>query len=408
MKQNKLSEQISKYIVTQMIIVTLLLTIGACNQNPNIPEGSTLSPQEIARIDEWQARAEPFMNMFEYVTYPDHVEIETFLDPAMENFTEYINNQGKYAVTELVVPAYIEGLPVSVIREGAFGEYFRNASLRSRGECLQKIELPPTVTEIRDYAFKRCLRLAYIEFSDNVQEIGEGAFYECKALRRLKIPDGITEIKDNTFYQCNALSELIIPDSVTSIGAHAFYATRELKNVIFPQNLITIEDFYSIPSGFMRSITAPNCGDFYCVGKDNSIALKCFSLEKFVTVPAGIDIVVVNFDNNDVVETITFSGSVRRVVNCINGMSNLKKVIFEEGVEELRACWFSSVPNLTEVYFPTSIRSSVTSVWETMSSSLDASDFNDQLILYVKEGSYMDEYFTTNNYVPRGARIVYY
>ena len=391
-----------------VILAALLLILCSCSDNSDEPEETTMSPEELAKIDEWQTRAEPFMEMFEYITYPDHVEIETFIDPATENWTEYINTHGKYAVKELVVPAYIEGLPVTVIRERAFGEYYHGASLRSRGECLQKIELPPTLTEIGDYAFKRCLRLAYIEFSDNLHELGEGAFYECKALRSLKIPDGITEIKDNTFYQCNALSELIIPDSVTSIGAHAFYATRELKNVIFPQNLITIEDFYSIPSGFMRSITAPNCGDFYCVGKDNSIALKCFSLEKFVTVPAGIDIVVVNFDNNDVVETITFSGSVRRVVNCINGMSNLKKVIFEEGVEELRACWFSSVPNLTEVYFPTSIRSSVTSVWETMSSSLDASDFNDQLILYVKKGSYMDEYFKKNEYESRGANIVYY
>ena len=391
-----------------LILAALLLILCSCSDNSDEHEETTMSPEELARIDEWQARAEPFMDMFEYVAYPDHVEIEAFIDPAMDNWSEYINTQGKYAVKELVVPAYIDGLPVTVIRERAFGEYYRGSTRRSRGEYLSKVVLPWTVTEVEKEAFSYCLLLTHIELSDNLHELGEGAFYECKALRSLKIPDGITEIKDNTFYQCNALSELIIPDSVTSIGAHAFYATRELKNVIFPQNLITIEDFYSIPSGFMRSITAPNCGDFYCVGKDNSIALKCFSLEKFVTVPAGIDIVVVNFDNNDVVETITFSGSVRRVVNCINGMSNLKKVIFEEGVEELRACWFSSVPNLTEVYFPESIKSSVMSVWETMSSSLDASDFNDQLILYVKEGSYMDEYFKKNDYESRGANIVYY
>lgn len=391
-----------------LILAALLLILCSCSDNSDEHEETTMSPEELARIDEWQARAEPFMDMFEYVAYPDHVEIEAFIDPAMDNWSEYINTQGKYAVKELVVPAYIEGLPVTVIRERAFGEYYRGSTRRSRGEYLSKVVLPWTVTEVEKEAFSYCLLLTHIELSDNLHELGEGAFYECKALRSLKIPDGITEIKDNTFYQCNALSELIIPDSVTSIGAHAFYATRKLKNVIFPQNLITIEDFYSIPSGFMRSITAPNCGDFYCVGKDNSIALKCFSLEKFVTVPAGIDIVVVNFDNNDVVETITFSGSVRRVVNCINGMSNLKKVIFEEGVEELRSCWFNAVPNLTEVYFPESIKSSVMSVWETMSEMKYGTDFNDALTFYVKKGSYMDEYFKRNNYESRGANIVYY
>ena len=367
-----------------------------------------MSPEELALIDEWQARAEPFMDMFEYVAFPDHVEIEAFIDPAMDNWYEYINTQGKYAVKELVVPAYIDGLPVTVIREGTFGEYYHGASLRSRGECLVKIELPPTLTEIRDYAFKRCLRLAYIEFSDNVQEIGEGAFYKCEKLRRLKIPDGITEIKENTFYQCISLSELIIPDSVTAIGAHAFYGTRELVDVVLPPNLTTIADFYSIPTGFMQSLKGLECGDFYCAGKDNSIALRCYSTQKHVTVPAGIETVVMWFENNDIVETITIPGSVRRVVNLIDGKPNLKKVVFEEGVEELRSCWFNAVPNLTEVYFPESIRSSVMSVWETMSEMKYGTDFNEALTFYVKKGSYMDEYFKKNNYKERGANIVYY
>lgn len=391
-----------------LILAALLLILCSCSDNSDEHEETTMSPEELARIDEWQARAEPFMDMFEYVAYPDHVEIEAFIDPAMDNWSEYINTQGKYAVKELVVPAYIEGLPVTVIRERAFGEYYRGSTRRSRGEYLSKVVLPWTVTEVEKEAFSHCLLLTHIELSDNLHELGEGAFYECKALRSLKIPDGITEIKDNTFYQCNALSELIIPDSVTSIGAHAFYATRELKNVIFPQNLITIEDFYSIPSGFMRSITAPNCGDFYCVGKNNSIALRCYSTQKHVTVPTRIETVVMWFENNDIVETITIPGSVRRVVNLIDGKPNLKKVVFEEGVEELGSCWFNAVPNLTEVYFPESIKSSVMSVWETMSEMKYGTDFNDALTFYVKKGSYMDEYFKKNNYESRGANIVYY
>ena len=391
-----------------LILAALLLLLCSCSDSTEEPEETTMSPEELAKIDEWQARAEPFMDMFEYVAFPDHVEIEAFIDPAMDNWYEYINTQGKSAVKELVVPAYIDGLPVSVIREGTFGEYYHGASLRSRGECLVKVELPPTVTEIGDYAFKRCLRLAYIEFSDNVREIGEGAFYKCEKLRRLKIPDGITEIKENTFYQCISLSELIIPDSVTAIGAHAFYGTRELVDVVLPPNLTTIADFYSIPTGFMQSLKGLECGDFYCAGKDNSIALRCYSTQKHVTVPAGIETVVMWFEHNDIVETITIPGSVRRVVNLIDGKPNLKKVVFEEGVEELRNCWFNAVPNLTEVYFPASIKSSVMSVWETMSEMKYGTDFNEALTFYVKKGSYMDEYFKKNDYAGRGAKIVYY
>ena len=391
-----------------LILAALLLILCSCSDNSDEHEETTMSPEELARIDEWQARAEPFMDMFEYVAYPDHVEIEAFIDPAMDNWSEYINTQGKYAVKELVVPAYIDGLPMTVIREKAFGEYSRGQSIRSRGEALVKIELPWTVTEIGKETFSYCYGLTHVELPNGLQEIGEGAFLQCAKLISLKIPDGITEIKDNTFYQCNSLSELIIPDSVTAIGSHAFYGARELKNVVLSANLTTIEDYYSIPSAFIRNITVPNRGDFYCVGKDNSIALKCFSIEKTVTAPEGIETVVVNFDNNDIVETLIFPGSVKRVVNCISGMDNLKKIVFEEGVEELGSCWFNAVPNLTEVYFPESIKSSVMSVWETISEMKYGTDFNDALTFYVKKGSYMDEYFKKNDYESRGANIVYY
>ena len=122
-----------------VILAALLLLLCSCSDSSEEPEETTISPEELALIDEWQARAEPFTDMFEYVTYPDHVEIETFIDPATENRTEYINTHGKYAVKELVVPAYIEGLPVTVIRERAFGEYYRGSTRRSRGEYLSKV-----------------------------------------------------------------------------------------------------------------------------------------------------------------------------------------------------------------------------------------------------------------------------
>ena len=58
-----------------VILAALLLLLCSCSDNSEEPEETPMSPEELDKIDEWQARAEPFMDMFEYVTYPDHVEI---------------------------------------------------------------------------------------------------------------------------------------------------------------------------------------------------------------------------------------------------------------------------------------------------------------------------------------------
>ena len=149
------------------------------------------------------------------------------------------------SATELVIPATIEGMPVTTIGDYAFnngnltsvtipdsvttiGDYaFRNGNLNS-------ITIPDSVTTIGDYAFSDCDRLTGI-FVDSANPAycsdTSGVLYNKTkttllqapgAIVSYNIPDSVTTIGGGAFAYCDALTGITIPDSVTTIGYAAF------------------------------------------------------------------------------------------------------------------------------------------------------------------------------------------
>lgn len=73
--------------------------------------------------------------------------------------------------TEVIIPAVIEGYPVTAIEENAF-----------RGTPIVTVTVPYSVSEIGWFAFADCKSLAVVKVSPSVESIGYGAFDGCKAL----------------------------------------------------------------------------------------------------------------------------------------------------------------------------------------------------------------------------------
>ena len=63
-----------------------------------------------------------------------------------------------------------------------------------------------------------------------VTDIGDYAFYQCGKLAGVTIPEGVTDIGDHAF-SCTALTGVTIPESVTSIGKGAFACCAGLSQV---------------------------------------------------------------------------------------------------------------------------------------------------------------------------------
>ncbi len=165
-----------------------------------------------------------------------------------------VTGMGSCTDTELFIPAYIEGLPVTAIGTYAFESC----------EALTDIRIPETVTEIKAGAFAFCHGLTEVTLPDGVVTLGSGIFTgcenlqkvtlprdytgeldytfpECESLREVVFPEGITGITNSCFRGCVSLTELQVPEGVTVIGMEAFRMCRNLQKIKLPASLTHID-----------------------------------------------------------------------------------------------------------------------------------------------------------------------
>ncbi|MDB4527739.1 leucine-rich repeat domain-containing protein [Akkermansiaceae bacterium] len=75
-----------------------------------------------------------------------------------------------------------------------------------------------------------------------VTSIGDEAFKDCKSLTNITIGNGVTSVGGVAFFKCRKLTSITIPDSVTSIGDWAFYQCTNLSAATFLGDAPKIED----------------------------------------------------------------------------------------------------------------------------------------------------------------------
>ena len=115
------------------------------------------------------------------------------------------------SITELNIPATINGKPVTSIKFNAFLNCV----------CLTRVTIPESVTEIGAGAFIGC-GLTSIVIPKSITCIPYGVFVCCIHLVDVTIPESVTEIGEDAFKGCTAIASLTIPKSVSVIGDNAF------------------------------------------------------------------------------------------------------------------------------------------------------------------------------------------
>ncbi len=99
---------------------------------------------------------------------------------------------------DLVVPAYIDGLPVRKVNEAAFIEC---SSLRS-------VRFPHTLRELGARAFVDCLQLTNVTFETGVTTIGDFAFSNCVSLASITFPKSLSRLGARCFQGCISLEDV--------------------------------------------------------------------------------------------------------------------------------------------------------------------------------------------------------
>lgn len=163
-------------------------------------------------------------------------------------------------------------LPKNLRAVGPYGLAFNH--------CL-KIELPPTLRVIDDYAFCNWyFPQGKLVIPDGVERIGNYAFFYFSWINEITIPPSVREIGNKAFrgnfevtkinfsegnlekigkdaFNGVYVSELVIPSTVTEIGEMAFYCADGLKRLVLPPHLKVLRNMAFSMSSELTYVTWP-------------------------------------------------------------------------------------------------------------------------------------------------------
>lgn len=161
--------------------------------------------------------------------------------------TRYLGDE-----TQVVVPATIDGIPVSSIGKHAFSSTIVEKVVLQDGivrieegafeynSALREVILPPSLQSIGDYAFNDCGNLTSVRFSEGLLEIGDNAFTYDRALSGVVLPSSLRAIGGFAFESCIGLTDIRIPAQVTTLSEGAFCYCDQLSTVSFAEGLVSL------------------------------------------------------------------------------------------------------------------------------------------------------------------------
>ena len=268
-----------KLLVTLAVMV--VLGLGGC-QDSNASDTSDVTRNEVtATVKPTELPTEPskvVVKPTEQVT-PTPVDISIF-EYVVLNESVIITGIKGNQTSEIVIPAEIDGYPVTEIGESAIKD--DKTTITINGKVVREpipitsVILPETVKRIGKYAFIGCTYLSFVDLPDGLVEIGENAFSNCAYLSSIDLPDSVESIGESAFSGCSSLESLVIPDSVTEIGQYAFYVCTGLKSVEIP-NGVTEIGYYAFEDcpDLVLSVSKGSYAEYYAVKEgikaDNSI-----------------------------------------------------------------------------------------------------------------------------------------
>ena len=244
--------------------------------------------------------------------------------------------------TELVLPAQIEGNPVTEIKVRAFQnngiltavtipEGVKELGHYAFADCqnLKRVSIPGSVATISGWAFQNCYALEDVQLQEGLTAIGTYAFSHCTALETITLPTSFTNIDSNTFSGCTALKCVDGGTGLQYIGERAFHLCENLESIEIGDNLTTIGPLAFACCYKLKQIKIP--ASVTTIGR--SAFNGCRGLES-VAIPNGIT----------AVDELTFAGC-----------SSLKKITIPTSVETIGQSAFADCTALEEISLPHSV-----------------------------------------------------
>ena len=367
----------------QMITLTVPVTVTAI--------GDGALPADAPELTVWGSRgsaAETYANEKD-LRFADAAELTWTIEDGQATLTSVQTD-----ALRLTLPNYVDGVPVTAIREGVH--------LLTQEEVWLPEYLVIIPTELfYDFTEEVHAELSQVRIGSHVQEIGNSAFRRCLLLHEIKLPDTLEVIGDYAFYLIVNLPEITLPDRLKSIGEYAF-ASTDLTEIQFPDNLTSIGG---------HAFTLTEIVELHLPDSLTDIAPYAFaSMENLetVTLPSGITSLPEDLFWGSGLKTIVLPDSIIEIKEWAFSNSDLQWISMPEGLQIIGDCVFYGCKDLSYVGIP----ESVTSIgYSILHESYDA-------IIVGHEGSVAEQYakdenilfenmdkWTTPNYISNGKAV---
>ncbi len=272
-----------------------------------------------------QYRLVAYLGADEIITFPDHINGETYTVGKMSG---YLRN-----ITLSTGITAIEDNAFSTFRiENGIIKYSENTTLTS-------IIIPENVTSIGESAFEYCYNLESVIFTGNVQlrHIADDTFHGCSSLTNITIPEGVTSIGEGAFTGCEKLTSITIPNSVTNIGDMAFFHCSSLTSITIPDSVTSI-GYWAFEGCSSLVYTEYNNGKY--LGNANN---KCLCL---------VDVMDATVTTFTIPETTRFIFG-----SAFEGCSGLTSITIPDSVTSIGDSTFYGCSSLTSITIPDSVTS---------------------------------------------------
>lgn len=263
------------------------------------------------------------------------------------------------SLEEIVVPArvQIDGQIYTVTGIGYSAFSYCN---------LTSIELPSTLTEIKEDAFWGCDNLNSINIPESVTSIGSSAFYSCDNLTSVEISKNVSEFGKSAFAKCDKLSKITVAEDNPYFTAEDnIVYNKEKTKIIFalkniPENLKIASTVTSIEeSAFKYCSTLTNVEIPESVTNIGESAFSgCSALEKIV-LPSSITSIPTNlFENCSNLKSVKIPENVTSIEEyAFYGCTSLKEMEIPSSVTSIGYGAFYDCSGLTSINIPESVTS---------------------------------------------------
>lgn len=135
---------------------------------------------------------------------PSPASVLPYLTYDVEGSAVIIKKCDSSALGKLMIPKYIENMPVMEIAEGAF---------------------------------KGCVGITEIEIPDTIRHIAPETFSDCSGLRKIDLPESVRFVHQNAFTDCASLETVIVRNSECEIYNSPETICNTLNPIEYSQNL---------------------------------------------------------------------------------------------------------------------------------------------------------------------------